>query len=137
MPIYQVTCLSLILTLLCWMNNAAAYKYQNSRWRLIDLPVQCQLNIYVIPDSLSVREVEQAVIQSLNTWNNAAGFQIFQYAGRVSWKKIFADDGYNTISFVSRVDAPTLWILSAALRSLSNCVWQFEHCHVLSRRFNS
>ena len=67
---------------------------------MTDLPVQCQLNIHVIPDSLAVREIEQAVIQSLNTWNHAVGFQIFQYAGRVSWKKIFADDGYNTISFV-------------------------------------
>ena len=100
MSAYRLICFSLILILFFWLKNAAAYKYQNSRWRLTDLPVQCQLNIHVIPDSLSVREIEQAVIESLNTWNHAVGFQIFQYAGRVSWKKIFADDGYNTISFV-------------------------------------
>ena len=67
-------------------------------------PIPCQLNIYTIPNALSVRSVEQAVIHSLNTWNHAAGFQIFQYAGRVSWTQIFADDGHNTISFV-----PTDW----------------------------
>ena len=62
---------------------------------------QCLLNIYVIPDLVSVREVEQAVIRSLDTWNRAAGPQTFQYAGRVNWEQVFADDGYNTISFVS------------------------------------
>ena len=36
-----------------------------------------------------------------------------------------------------RVDAPTLWILTAAFRSLSNSVWQVGHSHVLSRRFSS
>ena len=104
MFVYRTTYLSLILTLLYWLNIAAAFEYQHSRWRLTDLPILCQLNVHTIPNALSAREVEQAVIHSLDTWNHAAGIQIFQYAGRVNWDRVLADDGHNTISFV-----PTDW----------------------------
>ncbi|MBI1929449.1 matrixin family metalloprotease [Candidatus Poribacteria bacterium] len=101
MRVYQLACLSLILTLICYLHPAFGFEYQRSRWRLAELPIPCYLSTSSIPEDLAVADVEQAVIQSLEAWNRAAGIRIFEYAGRIQLEAVLADDGWNAISFVS------------------------------------
>lgn len=53
-----------------------------------------------MPEELTIGDVEVATIRSLTAWNEAAGLQIFEYAGRIQLESPLADDGWNAISFV-------------------------------------
>ncbi|MBI1923357.1 matrixin family metalloprotease, partial [Candidatus Poribacteria bacterium] len=101
MHAYRISFLSLMWMLICYLHPAFGFEYQRSRWRLAELPIPCHLNTASVPKELVVDDVEQAVIQSLEAWNRAAGIRIFEYAGRIQSKAVLADDGWNAISFVS------------------------------------
>jgi len=100
MHIHRIAGISLILTLFCYLHPAFGFRYQNARWRLADLPIQCHLNTASMPQELALGDVEQATIRSIATWNEAAGLQLLQYAGRIELESPLADDGWNAISFV-------------------------------------
>jgi len=100
MHIYRIAGISLILTLFFYLHPAFGFKYQNARWRLADLPIPCHLNTAFMPQELALGDVEQATIRSLAAWNEAAGLQLFEYAGLIELESPLADDEWNAISFV-------------------------------------
>ena len=101
MHAYRISCLSLILTLICHLHPAFSFEYASERWQLKDLPIPCYLNVSSIPVGLPVGDVERAIIQSIEAWNRATEIQLFKYSGHIEVKTPIADDGWNAISLVS------------------------------------
>ncbi|MFQ6041318.1 MAG: hypothetical protein ACE5PV_10720 [Candidatus Poribacteria bacterium] len=77
---------------------------------MMDLPIPCYLNAASMPEELTTDDVEVAIIRSLTAWNEAAGLQIFEYAGRIQLESPAKRRGVYARTHTGRT-----WSLSTAM----------------------